>query len=484
MIANRLSKARVLVFGDVMLDEYVTGAVSRVSPEAPIPVLLRGEQHVTPGGAANVAANIGALGGTAVLVGLIGEDAAGDELERTLATMPQGVVSRLLRDSGHRTTVKTRFMAGGQHLLRVDGERSAAISGTLEPRLVSAAIAALGEVDAVIVSDYGKGVVGRETFAALAAAARKAGKPVIVDPKQADFSFYRGARYLSPNLKELAAATDLAVGSDEDIALATAAATKACGAAILVTRSERGMSLAEPGEPLRHVRASAREVFDVSGAGDTAVATFGAALATGHSAEEAMILANAAAGLSVAKRGTAVVTQRELGEYLAREGRDHEAGPAGPTPLAQALNRCRLWRERGLRIGFTNGCFDILHAGHVKLLAEAAARCDRLIVGLNSDRSVRALKGAGRPVNEADARGAVLAALRAVDAVVVFDEDTPAQLIEKLRPDVLVKGGDYTRETIVGAREVESWGGEVMIVPLVAGRSTTAILAHRNEAAS
>ncbi|BAT59251.1 bifunctional protein HldE [Variibacter gotjawalensis] len=480
MKPDELTNARVLVFGDVMLDEYVTGVVSRVSPEAPIPVLLRGEHHASAGGAANVAANINALGGKAILVGLIGEDAPGDELEQILARAP-GIETRLVRDSHCRTTIKTRFLAGGQHLLRVDQERQQS-RHDYGVRLVAAAEAALANIDIVIVSDYGKGIVSAQAFAALAAAARAAGKIVIVDPKQSDFSFYRGAHYLTPNLKELAQATGHSVASDDAIAAACRAAADTSGANLLVTRSERGMSLALPGEPLRHVRASAREVFDVSGAGDTAVATFGAALATGHSPEQAMILANAAAGLSVAKRGTAVVTARELSDYLAAAGGPHEA-TLGPMPLDQAVELRRLWRERGLRVGFTNGCFDILHPGHVKLLAEAAARCDRLIVGLNSDRSVRALKGASRPVNNSEARGAVLAALRSVDAVVVFDEDTPSQVIDRLKPDLLVKGGDYTKDTIVGAREVELYGGEVMIVPLVAGHSTTAILAHRKEAA-
>ncbi len=475
--------ARILVFGDVMLDEYVTGDVSRVSPEAPIPVLLRAEQHVTPGGAANVAANIASLGGTALLVGLIGEDAAGDELARALAPFADRIENHLVRASGHRTTIKTRFMAGGHHLLRVDAERPSVADHAVSERLFEVAAAALAHADAVIVSDYGKGVVTREAFANLAQAARRLGKVVIVDPKVSDFSFYRGAHFLTPNAKELAAATRLPASTDSEVEVASLAAREACGAGLLITRSSRGMSLAEDNQPVRHVRASAREVFDVSGAGDTAVATFGAALATGKSAEEAMVLANAAAGLSVAKRGTAVVTQEELVAYLAQEGGQHEGGPQGPMPLDVLLARRRVWGERRLRVGFTNGCFDILHAGHVKLLEDAAARCDRLIVGINSNRSVRALKGAGRPVNDAQERGAVLAALRAVDAVVVFDEDTPAELIHQIRPDLLVKGGDYTRDTVVGAAEVEGNGGEVMIVPLVAGQSTTAILARRTDIA-
>lgn len=476
MRQTKLTGARVLVFGDVMLDEYVTGSVKRVSPEAPIPVLLRSDRHFSPGGAANVAANVAGLGGRAYLVGLTGDDRVADDLDRVLSVSASPVETRLVRIPNYRTTIKTRFTATGQQLLRVDSEQVLAVSETIAARLVASALDALSAVDVVIFSDYAKGVICEETYAPLVDAAKRQGKVVVVDPKRSDLRFYRGANYLTPNRKELAEAVDLPAESDRELEIACRAAQALCGAGLLVTRSERGMSLAELDEPLKHVRATAQEVFDVSGAGDTAVATFGSALAVGFSGEEAMHLANAAAGIAVGKRGTTVITAAELSGYFIIEGDPHMGGPRGLSPLDLVLARRRLWGEHSLRVGFTNGCFDILHAGHTKILEEAAKRCDRLVVGINSDASVRRLKGNSRPVNSAEARGAVLAALRSVDAVVVFDEDTPANLISALKPDLLVKGGDYTREQVVGAAEVEHNGGEVMLVDFLEGFSTTSIL--------
>ncbi len=470
------SRAHVLVFGDVMLDEYVIGSVARISPEAPIPVFLRASERHIPGGASNVAANVAALGARATLCGVIGADAPGERLKDALAQHSPEVFFDPIVDWARPTTVKTRFLANGHHVLRVDAETAAPISAETGQAVVRTLEKAVANADVVVVSDYAKGVVVETTFRALIEVARRMNKPVFVDPKRRDFDFYRGAQYLTPNRKELHEATGLAVDNDDAVELASRAASSVSSASILVTRSEEGMTLFQAGVPALHIHATAREVFDVSGAGDTVIATFASAIAAGQTAAEAAMLANIAAGISVGKQGASTVSAAELRDALLAHNHLGARGADGLMTWAQAAAERRLWREQNLSVGFTNGCFDILHQGHVKLLNEVASNCDRLIVGINSDDSVRALKGPTRPINSAEARARVLLGLRAVDAVVVFDEATPAELIRALSPDLLAKGGDYQRHEIVGADYMDEIGGKVIIVQLLDGYSTTRII--------
>lgn len=473
---ERFRAARVLVLGDAMLDRYVYGTVDRMSPEAPIPVLRIESMRAMPGGAGNVARNVAALGAKAVLVGVVGDDAAGAELGELLGRQA-GVDARLIAAAGRPTTVKTRYIAGRQQLLRADAEHTAPANGALAARLLDAVRAALANVDVVVLSDYAKGVLADPVLAETIKLARAAGKPVIADPKSPHFGRYRGATLLTPNRLELATATRRACDDDDACAAAAAAAIAESGVeALLATRGERGMTLARAGKPPVHLAAEAREVFDVSGAGDTVVATIAVALAAGAGLVEAAELANLAAGIAVAKLGTAVVHPVDL--IGAVHAHAVLATEAKVVALETALERVAHWRSRGERIGFTNGCFDLIHPGHVSLLAQARAACDRLIVGLNADASVRRLKGPDRPVQNETARGVVLASLASVDLVVPFEEDTPIELIRALRPDVLVKGADYRLDQVVGADVVQAYGGRVLLAELLTGHSTSSTIAR------
>ena len=452
------SGLRVLVVGDVMLDRYLYGAVERVSPEAPVPVFSRGRESVMPGGAGNVARNVTALGARATLVGL-----GGGALRAELACA--GVDDRMVESATRPTTEKLRVIAGQQQMLRIDDEATGALSPAEETGLLAALDAALAErPDAIIVSDYGKGVC---TPAVLA---RLAGAPIFVDPKGADFARYAGAACVTPNATEMALAAGLPTRTEEECAAAARAVMARDGiGAILVTRSARGMMLVRPDDMLS-VPARAQEVFDVSGAGDTVIAALALGVAAGGTLEEAIRLANAAAGIVVAKLGTATASAAELTAALAGQGSSLLDRAAVCALVAQ-------WKSAGLRVGFANGCFDILHAGHVGLLAQAAAGCDRLVVALNDDASVARLKGPGRPVNGLEDRAAVMAALRPVAAVTSFADDTPLALIEALLPDVLVKGSDYAADQVVGWPAVQAAGGRLLLAELLPGRSTTQILA-------
>jgi len=368
-------------------------------------------------------------------------------------------------------------MAGHQQLLRVDEESADPLDGGEEAGLIAAARAAMPAVDAVILSDYGKSVLGPGVLDAAMAAARDRGIPVYVDPKSEDFCSYRGASCITPNLRELAAAARLPVGSDAEVIAAATVVLRDSGAeAILATRSEKGMVLVEASGAVHIEPARAREVYDVSGAGDTVIAVFALARAAGYSPPQAMRLANTAAGIVVSKLGTATVELDELMLELARDVRDKEWHRAKHYSAVEAETLVRRWKSRGLKVGFTNGCFDIVHAGHVALLAAARAQCDRLIVALNDDAGVRRLKGPKRPVNGLEDRAAVIAAVESVDAVISFADDTPLELIRRLAPAVLVKGGDYTVDTVVGAKEVQETGGRVVLVDIVEGHSTTGLI--------
>jgi D-beta-D-heptose 7-phosphate kinase/D-beta-D-heptose 1-phosphate adenosyltransferase len=477
-----LAQQTVLCVGDLMLDEFVYGEVSRISPEAPTPVIACKRSELMIGGAGNVARNLAALGTRCIFVGVVGEDDTGRALSEALAGHPL-IESRLVCDAARQTTRKVRFVSEhhSTHLLRADWEVAAPVSAASEEAIVAHALDALSRAGAVVLSDYAKGALTPRVIRAVIEAAREAGKPVIVDPKGRDYSIYYGATLVTPNRQELADATHRAASTDEEIAAAAAELRAAVMAeAVLVTRSEAGMTLVANGESV-HVPAYPVRVRDVSGAGDTVVAILSAMLALGADFESAMRAANAGAAVVVGKRGTATVS---VGELRARILPAASLAPEEKIVFDWAMldEHLSAWRKQGLRVGFTNGCFDLLHPGHVRLLAEARAACDRLVVGLNGDDSVMRLKGEGRPVQPVGARAEVLAALEAVDLVVVFDEDTPLNLIERVKPTVLVKGGDYTRETVVGHEIVEALGGEVILIDLVPGHSTSAMVARSRQA--
>ena len=474
-----IGQQTILCVGDLMLDEFVYGEVARISPEAPAPVLAVKRSDVTIGGAGNVARNVASLGARCIFVGMVGDDEAGRTVIAALQADTR-IEPSLVVDRARPTTRKVRFVSEhfSTHLLRADWEQAAPADADREGELIARALAALPRVSVVVLSDYAKGVLTPRVVGAIIDAATRAQIPVIVDPKAADYAIYRGATLITPNRRELAAATRReAVGdgaiSEAAAELARMVATKA----VLVTRSEEGMTLYVEGQDLVHVPAYAVRVRDVSGPGDTVVAILAVMLALGADYENAMRAANAGAAVVVGKPGTATVSVSEL---------RHRLLPAAATATEDKIvydramldERLAEWRRQRLRIGFTNGCFDLLHRGHVKLMAEARAACDRLVVGLNSDASVSRLKGAGRPIQPIGSRAEVLAALEAVDLVAVFEEDTPLELIRQVRPSVLVKGSDYTREKVVGGEEVEAAGGEVILVDLVPGQSTTNIVAQ------
>ncbi len=472
----KLNNVAVLCIGDVMLDQYVYGDVDRVSPEAPIPVLNVNRRTHAIGGAGNVVCNISALGAVAQLVSVVGDDMPAGQVREHLAGL-NGVEPHLLIDSDRPTTVKTRFIAGSQQLLRADDESVGALPQNLLETVVEIASAALSASapGAMILSDYGKGVLSDEVIHRLIAASRAAGVPVIVDPKGRDYAKYSGADILTPNRRELSEATRMATGGTDEIIAAAQHLVESCGVRhVLVTRGGEGMTLVSAAGAPVHLPALAREIFDVSGAGDTVVAVLATGLAAGMTVAEAAQLANVAAGFVVAKVGTAVVRNAELADAV-----DAVASVSDKIlDQNQLADQVAQWRARGLTVGFTNGCFDLVHPGHISLLEQAKAESDRLIVGLNSDASVTRLKGEGRPVQDAAARGRVLASVAAVDAVVIFDDDTPMELIRQIRPDVLVKGADYDLDAVVGGELVDSYGGRVVLADLVDGFSTTETIAR------
>src|SRR6202790_246783 len=476
-LSNAIASRTVLCVGDLMLDEFVYGEVSRISPEAPAPVIAVQRSETNIGGAGNVARNIASLGARCIFVGLVGDDEAGAKLKAVLAQESR-IESVLVCDSARPTTRKVRFVSEhfSTHMLRADWEVAQPASAEIEQKLIDAILPLLPRADIVLLSDYAKGALTARVIRNVIEAARKLGKRVIVDPKHVNFAIYRGATLLTPNRKEFAEATRSRADSEKSIAEAAQDAMQLADCeAMLVTQSEHGMTLVPRNGEVVHVPAHPVKVRDVSGAGDTVAAVLAVTLAAGADWETALRMANAAAAVAVSKKGTAIVTSAELRRrilpraFLAADGKIIGAGGGLDAHLSD-------WRKQGLRIGFTNGCFDILHPGHVKVLTAARGACDRLIVGLNSDAAVRRLKGEGRPVQDERARAEVLAALEAVDLVAIFEQDTPIELITKVRPSVLVKGGDYTREQVVGYEIVEACGGEVVLVDILPGHSTTSLV--------
>jgi len=462
-----------LVIGDLMLDRYLWGKVERVSPEAPVPVVLLDKENSRPGGAANVAANLAGLNLPCRLLGCIGEDDAGRQLIAAVAE--SGVeTAAIVRLPNRPTITKTRIVGGHQQMLRLDRESSAPFAADELKRVEDAVRQALRDSPTIIIlSDYAKGVLHPEICQLVIRLAQAAKIPVLVDPKGRDYSKYRGATALTPNRRE----TSDACGGVADIdALLDSADVLRQNLALeffAVTRSEEGISLIEQGQRL-HIPAMARQVFDVSGAGDTVIATLAAGMVAGLNHVDALHLANLAAGIVVGQVGTVPIGRDELLAELAAENMREQADKV--CDLTHLLAHVAGWRSAGQRIVFTNGCFDLLHAGHVTYLDAARKLGDRLIVGLNTDRSVSALKGPTRPVIHEQDRARVMAALEAVDAVILFDDDTPLNLIHAIRPETLVKGDDYSEDQVVGGVEVKSWGGKVALVPIVPGRSTSNII--------
>lgn len=469
----------VLVIGDIMLDHFIYGEVDRISPEGPVPVLRIKSRKTMLGGAGNVLANLSGLGVKAALVSLIGQDADGQQVRERAAAMGADIQG-LIVDAARPTTVKTRYIARSQQLLRTDAEETGALDSAGQAQFLAAALTALKYCDAVILSDYGKGALQPELIREVIAAAAKNVLPVLVDPKVPDYSVYAGASVITPNKKELSLASGgMPVSTDIEVVEAArkimATANITC---VVATRSEAGLSVIGKGREPVHIKAAAREVYDVSGAGDTVIAVLAAALAAGAEVEQAAALANRAGGIVVGKMGTAAITAAEL--FAASSQSSARIAPLLDWEGARA--QVDEWKAQGLKVGFTNGCFDIVHKGHVGYLDQARGKCDRLVLGLNHDASVRILKGPTRPVNDEGARAAVMGALSSVDLVVFFgaeksgEDNTPCALIGQIRPDIFFKGGDYTIDKLPEAKVVHAYGGEVEIMAVFEGYSTTNII--------
>jgi D-beta-D-heptose 7-phosphate kinase/D-beta-D-heptose 1-phosphate adenosyltransferase len=474
MLSERGIRKVIAVIGDLMIDRYLTGRVDRISPEAPVPVLLHSHDRAVAGGAANVAVNVVALGCEVRLVGVVGNDQDADDLKRILDET--GVsTSLIVTDRGRPTISKTRVVSGRQQFFRIDREFPGRLSSEAEANLIEAAAVAIAESEIVVLSDYAKGVFSDHVLKQVIAVAKSAGKLVLVDPKRRTLEAYQGADIIKPNAGELSAATGMPCSTDAEIEVAAAALVSQFDGTLLVTRADAGMSLVRRGLPAKHIKSSVLEVADVSGAGDTALAALAASIVDGFKIEDAAVMSNAAAGVAVSKLGTAIVSRSELNAAIARaSGVTHH--PGSLTDQSTAAEMAAAWRRMGERVVFTNGCFDLIHAGHIELLSFAAREGDRLIVGLNSDASVRMLKGASRPIQTEADRARIVGALRAVDLVVLFDELTPFSLIEAISPDVLVKGADYTEDQVVGGELVKARGGRIALFPLIEGRSSSKIV--------
>ena len=457
--------AHVVVAGDVMLDRYLFGFTDRISPEAPVPVVHVQETDDRAGGAANVAVNLASLGVTTRLVGVVGKDDAADSLQAILKN--RGIQCNFHRVDDRPTITKTRVQSRGQQLIRLERENTAAMPGDAVVSVLRKSIKGAG---AVVLSDYGKGALSSVTT--MIDVCRDAKIPVLVDPKGTDFSKYRGATLITPNQAEFEVVAGACSSDDELVQRARAMLDDLDLNALLVTRSEKGMLLLESDMAPVFLSTQAREVYDVTGAGDTVIAMLAGALASGASLASAAALANIAAGLVVRKIGVATVTPGEIRVSLHQRGQGGR-GLVGPDELKLMVAESR---DRSERIIMTNGCFDVLHAGHVSYLEEAKSLGDRLIVAVNDDESVRRLKGESRPINALEDRLLVLAGLAAVDWVVPFSDDTPAALIAAVLPDVLVKGGDYDPNEIAGAKDVLQNGGEVRILAFRDGHSSSRII--------
>ncbi len=465
-----------LVIGDVMLDRYLIGSVGRISPEAPVPIVLLNQQNERAGGAANVAANLALLGIKTHMIGCVGDDSEGATLAKLLQQL--AIDTNGVYVSKNRPTIaKTRVLSGHQQMLRLDQESNAAFNADENAGLNAAIQQQLDlKPSVVILSDYAKGLLGEATCQSIIAQCKASNIAVLVDPKGRDYSKYSGATALTPNKKETAEACDTHIDDADLISKASRLKQQLQLEFLAVTRGEEGISLID--EKTHHLPAIAKQVFDVSGAGDTVIATLAAGLMHNLSVLQSLQLANIAAAVVVGKVGTVPISQADLLEALASQ---QGGAQANKVCDLDALNlKVNAWKSANQKIVFTNGCFDLLHAGHVTYLEAAKKRGDKLILGLNTDRSVSAIKGPTRPVVNENDRARVLAALESVDAVILFDEDTPLNLINAIKPNVIAKGSDYTAEQVVGGKEVQSWGGEIALIDLVEGRSTSNIIKKMN----
>lgn len=470
---ERATSVRALVVGDLMLDEYLLGKAERISPEAPVQVVDVSREELRLGGAGNVVNNLVALGCQVAVSSVIGTDDNGEVLRRALEEKGVGLAG-LIQEPQRRTSKKTRVLATHQQIVRIDRETKAPIGGASEEALLAYLDAHLAGFDVIVVSDYLKGVLTPEILSTLCGKGRELGVPVVVDPKGDDFAKYCGATVLTPNRKEAEVASGLAITDQASLELAAGKILSNLKLdALLITRSEAGMSLFPAQGEVVHIPTVAREVFDVTGAGDTVISVLSLGLACGLALADAAWVANVAAGIVVGKLGTSTVSPREVIAEVGHSQSDSDSKIKNLDVLSHLLTR---ERARGKKVVFTNGCFDLLHVGHVKYLQKARELGDILVVGLNTDSSVRRLKGESRPLIEERERAHILAALGCVDYVVLFDEDTPIRLIEALRPAVLVKGGDYSADQVVGRELVESMGGRVALIDFVDGRSTSRII--------
>jgi D-beta-D-heptose 7-phosphate kinase/D-beta-D-heptose 1-phosphate adenosyltransferase len=467
------NKLKVMVIGDLILDEYIWGNIDRISPEAPVGVLECKSENSALGGAANVANNLSSLGCKVYLVGAVGRDEKGKRLKRLLKK--RGInYNGVLEDSDRPTTNKIRVIAHSQQILRIDKEDRRTPNNHIKDKLIHYIEKVITEVDGVICSDYGKGVLSGEVISCVAKSAKKNGKIVIADPKGNDYSKYKGINIITPNKKEASEASGININNEDSVKKAARRLFNIFkGDAVLITRGAEGMSLFQGNGKVTNIPTEAREVYDVTGAGDTVISVFGMVAFAGHDMADAARLSNIAAGIEVGKVGTSVVTKEEMIHYL-DEGELRAKGKIVSYPeLRQIVS---LSKNKKKKVVFTNGCFDLLHIGHIKYLQQAKSYGDILIIGLNDDNSVRKLKGPKRPLIGQDERAHLIAALDCVDYVVLFSELTPDRLIKGIKPDILVKGGDYTKAQVVGRDFVESYGGRVEIVPVVEGMSTSNIV--------
>lgn len=478
---SQKTKPHALVIGDVMLDRYVIGSVGRISPEAPVPVVLIKSEEARAGGAANVAANLALLGIETHLIGCVGVDAEAKTLSQLIKKA--GTKANLVASKSRPTIAKTRILGGHQQMLRLDQEDNTTFTRAENDALEANIHAALKARPAIVIlSDYAKGLLSEAICQQIIKTCNKQKIRVLVDPKGSNYVKYAGATALTPNKKETAEACGISPQDADLIKKASALKTKLDLDFLAITRGEEGISLIDNDKPkngAHHLPATAQQVFDVSGAGDTVIATLAAGLMHDLLPLQSLELANIAAGVVVGKVGTVPITKNELIEALSLQASNEQAHKI--CNLSELQHKVEIWKQNKQKIVFTNGCFDLLHAGHVTYLEAAKKRGDKLVLGLNTDRSVRALKGKTRPVVNEQDRARVLAALMSVDAVILFDEDTPIKLIKAIKPQVIAKGSDYTADQVVGGKEVLSWGGEIALIDLVAGRSTTNLIKKMHE---
>ena len=471
-IIKRFNELRILVIGDIMLDRYIWGRVKRISPEAPVPVLKVSGENLSLGGAANVAVNLKSLGAKVELFGIIGSDYEGEKLIDLLKQIDidsKGIIYDLERP----TTTKTRLIAESQHIARVDREETLPISNNLKKELINLFKKSIEDQipHGIIISDYAKGTINKDLSTEIIRFANEKGISVVVDPKGKDFSKYKGANVITPNQRETEDICGFPIEDNETLKKAVDILIEATDAdGVLITRGKQGISFSVKGNEVKTIPSHAKEIFDVTGAGDTVISTFTLSFLSSNSWEDSVKIANHAAGMVVSRIGTATVTQGDLLDYFGNEKYSLSSKIQSRELLSSTISRLR---AKGEKLVFTNGCFDIFHIGHLKLLMEAKKLGDVLVVGINNDDSVRRLKGEGRPLISEKDRVHIIAALDCVDYIVLFKEDNPSALIEILKPDILVKGSDYTPDKVIGREFVESYGGRVCIIPIVEGISTT-----------